>query len=359
MTVELIEDRKIWDDFVDESPYGFLSHKWDFLKITERYSGYTLRTYGFYKGEELLGIYPLFYKRIMGIKTIYSPPPDRGIPHLGFVVSKEYDKSKRSKKESFLGSFLGEIEGEIQRYSPDYIHIYTVPNFLDMRFFNWNDYIVKPKYTYIVDLNRSADEIWTNFHKDVKRCVKLAESYGLDLRTGNDISALRERQERRYREIAANFSMDADYLKELFKVYPDNIKIYYVYNGQGEVVSGLISQEYNGRFMVWMGIARAVEHANELLIWRLIEKAKSAGLKKFEIAGADDRRLNQFKSRFSPSLEVGNRIYKKSMLGKVAGWAYDNLYTNLLSQKWIVRICGSLIPILSTLCSENCEVLWT
>lgn len=357
MTIELIGDKNIWDDFVDESPYGFLSHKWDFLKIAEKYSGYTLRTYGFYKGEELLGIYPLFYKRAMGIKMIYSPPPDRGMPYLGFMVSNEYDKLKQSKKENFLSSFLGEVEMEIQKYSPDYMQIYTAPNLLDMRFFNWNDYSVKPKYTYNVDLNRPLEGIWDNFHKDVKRCVKLAESYGLELRRGNDISALHERQERRYRQIAANFSMDAKYLKELFKVYPDNIKVYYVYNDEGEVVSGLTSQEYKGRFMVWMGIARAVEHANEFLIWRLMEKAKSEGLKVFEIAGADDIHLNQFKSRFSPSLDVWYRICKTSTLGKVAGWAYANLYKNLLSRNRIVRIYSSLIPILLTLCLENCEIL--
>ena len=333
MTVELIEDKKLWDQFVDDNPYGVLSHKWDFLQIAERHSGYKLRTYGVYKGDELLGIYPLFYKRTKGFKTIFSPPFRWGIPYLGFLVSQEYDRLKQSKKESFLNSFLGEMENEIQVYSPDYMLIYTVPNFLDMRFFKWNNYFVSPDYTYAVDLNLPLDEIWNNFHKDVKRCVKLADSSGLELRMSDDISNLHERQERRYREKAANFSMDADYLKELLKAYPDNIKVYYVYNGKGEVVSGMISQEYNGRFLVWMGIARAVEHANEFMIWKLIEQAQLEGLKKFEIAGANVRDQCQFKSRFSPSLEVWYRIYKRSRVGKAAEWTHANLYEKILSQK--------------------------
>lgn len=326
MAIELIGNKKIWDDFVDESPYAALPHKWDFLKITEKHSGYKLNAYGFYKGDELLGVYPLFYKRIMGLKMIYSPPPNIATLYLGFLVSKEYDKLKQSKKETFLNSFLGDIETEIKKYSPDYTQIFAVPNFLDMRFFKWNDYSVVPMYTYVVSLNRPLEEIWNNFHRETKRCIKLADSSGLELRIDDDISILHGRQERRYSEIAANFSMDADYLKELFKAYPDNIKVYYVYNDKGEVVSGLTSQEYNGRFMMWMGIAKAVEHANEFLIWRLIEKAKSEGLKKFEIVGADGIRLNHFKSRFSPSLEVCGRIYKKSMRGKIAGWTYVNIY---------------------------------
>lgn len=326
MAIELIEDKKTWDDFVDESPYAALQHKWDFLKITEKHSGYKLHAYGFYKGDELLGVYPLFYKRIMGLRMIYSPPPNLATLYLGFLVSKEYDKLKQSKKEIFLNSFLGEIETEIQKYSPDYTQIFTVPNFPDMRFFKWNNYSVVPMYTYVMHLDRPLEEIWNSLHTELRRGVKLADSSGLELRIGDDISILHGRQERRYKEIAANFSMDADYLNELFRAFPDNIKVYYAYNDKGEIVSGLTSHEYGDRFVVWMGIARAEQHANEFLIWRLIEKAKSEGHSKFEIIGADARRLNHFKSRFSPSLEVCSRIYKKSMLGKIAGWSYVKIY---------------------------------
>jgi hypothetical protein len=324
MTVELIEDKVLWDLFVDDSPYGVLAHKWDFLKIAEKYSGYKLHTYGVYKGDELLGIYPLFYKRSMGLRTIYSPPPDRGIPYLGFVVSKEYDKLKQSKKESLLSLFFSEIETEVRKYSPDYMLVYAVPNFMDVRFFKWNDYFVKPIYTYVVDLNRSAEEIWNNFHKDLRRDIKQADGSGLVLRMSDDMSMLHERQERRYREIEANFSLDAKYLEELFKAYPDNIKVYYAYNDNGEVVSSSNSQEYKGRFLGWMGMAKTVGNANEFLMWKLIEQAKSKGYKKFEIAGADVRKQCQFKSKFNPSLEVWYRIHKMSTLGKVAGWAYVN-----------------------------------
>lgn len=326
MTVELIEDRRVWDQFVDESPYGVLPHKWDFLKIAEKYSGYKLHTYGVYKGDELLGIYPLFYKRSKGLRTIYSPPPDRAIPNLGFVVSGEYDKLKQSKKETFLSSFLGEIEAEIQKYSPDYMLIYTVPNFMDMRFFKWNNYSIRPIYTYVVDLNRSAEEIWNNFHKDLRRDIKHAEGSGLEFRMGDDMSILHERQERRYKEMAINFSLDADYLNELFKAYPDNIKVYYAYNDEGEVVSASNSHEYKGRFLGWMGMARTVGHANEFLIWKLIEMAKSKDYKKFEIAGADVRSQCQFKSKFNPSLDMWYRISKKSTLGKMVEWSYINIY---------------------------------
>ncbi len=337
MAIALIKDRSTWDQFVDESPYGLLSHKWDFLKIAEKYSGYKLHTYGFYKGEELLGIYPLFYTSFNGFKMIFSPPPRRGIPYLGFLVSKDYDKLRQSKKESLLDQFLGDIEAEVQRYSPDYMLVYTVPSFLDMRFFKWNDYCVAPDFTYTVGLKQPAEDIWNSFHKDVRRDIKHAESSGLELKEGRDLTMFHERQERRYKEKAASFSMDIDYLRDLFRAYPDNIHVYYVYNDAGQIEAASMAQEYKGRFLGWIGLAKASSHANEFMIWRLMDAARSRGLEKFEIAGADVRSQCQFKSKFNPTLEVCYHIYKKSLLGKAAEWTYANLYEGIIMHRKKVK----------------------
>lgn len=330
MAIRIIEDKNAWDEFVDLSPYGFLSHKWDFLKIAEGHSGYRLHTYGYYKGEELLGIYPLFYKRFYGFKMAFSPPPRRGIPYLGFLVSRRYDNLSQSKKETFLIQFLEEIEAEIGKFSPDYTLVYTVPGFMDMRFFKWNDYQVVPDFTYTVDLHRPVEDIWGSFHKDVRRDIKHAESSGLELRESKDLSIFHERQERRYKEKAANFSMDVDYLRDIFRAYPSNIGVYYVYDETGQVLAASTAQEYKGRFLGWMGLAKSVGHANEFMIWKLIEIAKSKGSEKFEIAGANVRSQCQFKSKFNPSLDVCYHIYKRSSLGRAAEWAYTSLYESLL-----------------------------
>lgn len=330
MTLKLIDEKNTWDDFVDSSPYGFLSHKWDFLKIAEKYSGYKLHTYGFYKGEELLGIYPLFYKSFYGIKMAFSPPPRRGIPYLGFLVSKRYDNQSQSKKETFLNQFLEEVDAEIREYSPEYTLIYTVPGFMDMRYFKWNDYQVVPDFTYLVDLQRSAEDIWGSFHKDVRRDIKHAESSGLVLSESRDLSVFHERQERRYKEKAANFSMDADYLRDIFRAYPSNISVYYVHDDKGQIVAASTAQEYKGHFLGWMGLAKSVGHANEFMIWKLIETAKSKGSVRFEIAGANVRSQCQFKSKFNPSLEVSYHIYKRSKLGRASEWVYTSLYESLL-----------------------------
>ena len=135
MTLRIIKDKEAWDNFVDESPYGYLFHKWDFLKVMEKYSGYSLHTYGFFKGDELEAIFPLFFEKIWGIRMVFSPPPHTGVPFLGFVVKKNYDDLKQNKKEGILNLIAGEMEKEIKLFSPNYIFISIVPNFLDIRSF--------------------------------------------------------------------------------------------------------------------------------------------------------------------------------------------------------------------------------
>ena len=63
MVVELLEDKKRWDEFVETSPQGLLFHKWDFLKTVERHSNDQFLPYCVYSGEELRCIFPFFIGR--------------------------------------------------------------------------------------------------------------------------------------------------------------------------------------------------------------------------------------------------------------------------------------------------------
>jgi len=52
--------------------------------------------------------------------------------------------------------------------------------------------------------------------------------------------------------------------------------------------------------------------ANEYLVWLSIIKAKEDGCKTYEIFGADERRLNAFKSKFGPAIKPYFYVIKKS-----------------------------------------------
>ncbi len=172
MTVQLLNDKDIWDTFIDESPSGLLFHKWDYLTITGKHTGYTFLPYAVYKGEELICLYPLFQKRIHGVNAVFSPPPLTVIPHLGCVMSREFEALKQSKKETFLKLVSDEMRQEIQSLSPNYISITLVPDFLDIRQFIWDGFSTSIHYSYVVNLEKSLDELWGDLHYKLRNKLK-------------------------------------------------------------------------------------------------------------------------------------------------------------------------------------------
>jgi hypothetical protein len=327
MTVKAITDKALWDKFVDDSPYGMLFHKWDFLKTIEKHTGDTLLPYGVYKGDELICIFPLFLRKYMGMKMIFSPPPRTGVPNLGFVMSGTYDSLKQRRKESYINTAMDEIDQEIKKPSPNYISIATVTKFNDIRPFKWHEYTVNVLFSYVIDLTRPLEEIWQGFDMNCKKNIKLCEKFPLVSKESTDIKKFYGIMSDRYRQQGLNYPvLSPEYLKDLMDAYPENLKLYFLYNGDEVVGIDLICQ-YKGRIMLWMGesIINKDIPANYFTRWEMIKKAKAEGFKEMEIEGANTKRLCANKSRFNPRLDRSFHITKKDALGKVAEWTYQNL----------------------------------
>jgi hypothetical protein len=200
MTVKELTDKGLWDKFVDDSPYGLVFHKWDALKIMEKYSGYRLHTFGIYKGNELICIIPLFHKKQMGMKSVFSPPPRMGVPYLGFVMSGLYEGVKQRRRESYLGTAIDDIHGEIKKLAPNYVSILTVPGFNDIRPFKWNGYDVDVKYTYTINLEQDLETIWKGFDDNCKKSIKQSADYDFTMKEDTDAGKFHELMVERYRK---------------------------------------------------------------------------------------------------------------------------------------------------------------
>src|SRR5271157_5189835 len=102
MVVELLEDKKRWDQFVETSPQGLLFHKWDFLKTVERHSKYQFLPYCVYSGEHLRCIFPFFLGRDRVLTVMRSPPPHTQIPYLGIAFDPSVQTLNASAKEKIF-----------------------------------------------------------------------------------------------------------------------------------------------------------------------------------------------------------------------------------------------------------------
>ncbi len=324
MAIGMIMDKNTWDDFVDKSFYGLLFHKWDFLKIVEKHSRYKFLPYAIYRGDELACIFPLFYKREVGVRSIFSPPPHASIPYLGMVMYPMYDTMKQKRKESCLCSSIDEINHEIMKMSPNYVSIYLPPGFKDMRPFKWHDYVADAHYTYKLDLTAPLNDIWKGFDATCRKNIKRSERLKPVIKQVSDVEKFYGVMEKRYEVQGLNLPIfSPQYLADLLVAFPDNIKMYFIYHGD-DIIALCINCEYKNVVTHWLGAAKFDNGiaGNDYLLWELIKIAKASGFTEFEIQGANQKRLSQFKSKFNPDLEVYYSIEKRDNIGKLAEWAY-------------------------------------
>lgn len=285
MAVKLIEDQALWDRFVEESPDGSVFHRWQMLRIIERHSGYRLLPYGVCRGEELIALFPVFYKKNAVFGSVFAPPPQSCVPYLGPVMSAASLRAKPSTRESYLQMAVGEVDAEIRKLSPSYVRIQLPPGHFDIRPFKWHRYVEETNFTYFLDIDRPLEQILGGFDRNARRFIREAEALGLDVRRSCDAETFCRIMRGRYAEMGLTFPILGErYLEEMLETFPDNIRMYFLYRGD-EIVSLIVVVVYRGRMTYWMGNAKTGSDlaGNEYLIWESIKRAREEGCTQFEI----------------------------------------------------------------------------
>jgi hypothetical protein len=324
MTVKVLEDKDKWDGFVDKSQYGMLFHKWDFLKIAEKHTGYTLYPYGFYKGEELIAVFPAFIKKYMGVGMVYSPPPRCDIPYLGLVPGHQFGSIKQGKKEAHLSFIVEELEAELARHSARIAHFWLAPAITDIRPFLWAGYEHAIRFTYMLDLNRPLEDIWDDLGARTKQCIK-TETFSIE--QSSDVDLFYRIMSERYSQQnikASNYLLSKKYLEDLLQAYPENLKMHLA-RRDGQVANAWVDYMYKGRRIEWIGGVNLQKdsHSNEFMRWEFIRQAKARGYDTYEIYGADIRRLCPGKIKFNPSLSCSYGVSKRTFAGSMASSLYQ------------------------------------
>jgi hypothetical protein len=329
MTIKLMDDGRQWDSFVEESPYGLLYHKWGFLKIVEKYSGYRLLPYGVYKGDELICLFPMFFRVKSGLKLLYSPPQQTlaYVPYLGFVMSPVYDDLRQHKKENYMDIVAREFNREARKLSANHAAIAASPGFVDFRHFKWSGYHVDVGYTYIIDLKRSTQELWNSLSKDCRKSIRECEKKHLTLKLSDDVDSFMNimRQDLEHKGSTFFHRQSPEYLKELMACFPDNLKMSFLYEDD-YLVAAAINCEYKKHLLLWMcGKDCSRGDYGEYLNWEFIKTAHDNGIERVENWGTEQKQLCVYKSKFNPVLEPRYALIKDDAIGRLVNWTYGSI----------------------------------
>ena len=331
MEVDIVkEDSEFWNRLVQKSYHGSVFHVWEWLKIAEKHTNTKLYPLVGFKGTEPVALLPLFYKKKLGIRMVFSPPPYVAIPYLGPVIV-DYNNLKEDKRLSILSSFMKVVEQFVnEELNAGYRFTIMAPNFLDCRPFKWLNYEITPMFHYLIDLSEGENYVWSQIKRKLRCDVERTKKRGVYVEEGNekDLRCVYDLLVQRYKQQELPVTVPIDYLLDIYKNFnPENLRIF-VAKYNGETISGIVTLTFKDKIIFWIGAPKKNfmgTTPNDLLQWEAIRWACRMGYRFYEEIGAGTERLAIFKAKYNPTLCVSFAAKKYNLSTKIIEGMYLRL----------------------------------
>ncbi|OLZ40416.1 hypothetical protein A6E15_05185 [Natrinema saccharevitans] len=304
------DDLDQWNGYVERSPQGRLGHELEALRVQADHADATLHPLVGFKGQEPVGIFPVFEITKRVVTTAFSPPPGLRVPYLGpafLNMGKLKQRKRERRRQRFMDGCFEWIESEL---NPKYGHVRTATTFDDARPFQWNEYDATPAYTYAVDLERDEDALLMSFSSDARSNVRNADddAYEIDVGGREEIRLIHEQVRNRYESQGIDFDVPLAFVLDLAERSPNGHVRPYTLRVDGEFVGGILALEYGDAVGRWLGGVRTDADVdvptNDLLDWAIMRDGLEHGLGTYDLVGADTRRINRYKAKFNPELRT-------------------------------------------------------
>lgn len=274
--------------------------------------GEQLELIGVYKDEhQLIGGFYFLKTKKYGFNFVKLPPYT---PHCGLFFISE------SKNRSSINNFSKEVMQDICNYFTAQKSSLTILAFpseiIDLQPFIWDKYKVIPNYTYRIDLNRTIEEIKSNFDTKNRNVINKAVKEEISV-SENSIS-----QEELYkffkgslRSVGANVYEEE--LKNIFLNFADASNSFAMIAKKDDKFYGAVFCVYDKDNCYYLlgGVDKGsgIQGVNNLLIQKSIEKAKQLGCTTFDFEGSMLKGVEKFFRGFGPQLVPYYTVNKASL----------------------------------------------
>lgn len=331
MSIEItpLTDDEDWNDHVRAARSDMPFHLAESLDIFESYADADCHRLVGYKGNEVVGLFPVFTRQVGPVTAAFSPPPNLKIQYLGPVFCN-VQKLKRRRRELRTSRFIdAAVEWLDETHDPVFTHVRTTPGYADVRPFIWKEYDVVPRYTYIVDLDRDPDDLLQSFSSDARRNITGDHEVDYTIAVGGreTIRKIVDQVTVRHEEQGEPFPIGAAFVTDLYESLPEDVIQPYYCEVDGEFIGGKISVEFDGRSTSWLGGAKTSHDlpVNDLLEWRFLTDGMERGATSYDLAGANDRRLSRYKAKYAPELTPYFRLENGSWGARRAASLYKRV----------------------------------
>jgi hypothetical protein len=301
-----LDDPDRWNDLLEDTAEPTTFHRAEALDVLAEHAGADCHRLVGYKGQEPVGLFPVFTVSRGPVTGAFSPPPNLKLPYLGPAMLDRQPLKRRSRDKRhrrFVDACLDWVDDE---HAPKFTQLRTAPGYDDVRPYVWRDYEATPRFTYVIDLERSEDDLIAAFSSDARRNV--TDSYDVDYVIREEgvegIERIVEQVSERHAEQGESFPLTASFVTDLYEGLPDDVVRPTVCRIDGEFAGGMVNLEYAGTSMCWLGGAKtdADIPVNDLLDWWYLREAMDRGVTAHDLAGANNARIAPYKAKFAPDL---------------------------------------------------------
>lgn len=317
-----------WDALVEQSRQGNPFDRRVALSVAANHAGTDLHRLIGYKGNEVVGIFPVFEYTKGPISAAVSPPPRLKIGYQGPLLTNICELKRRkadSRHASFIEACLEFIEREI---SPSYYHIRSDPAYSDIRPFDWMGFRCTPRYTYVLDLDQKSEQLLDAFSSDARRNIRDPRP-NLEIDEGGpeEIGRIIGQTKRRHIEQGKRYVLEPEFVIDLWQNLPEGMIRPYVCTIDGTYAGGIVTVESDNTVYRWQGGVKTEVNApiNDKLDWHIISEAKDRGRLRFDFLGANNRRINRYKAKFSPDLASYYELEKGTLPTRIAKTTFTRL----------------------------------
>lgn len=292
------------------------------------YADATLHPLAGVVGDEIVGLFPVFERAIGPLTVLFSPAPHLKVSYLGPIRVGAVDDSPRvqaARDREFVSTALTCLE---DRFGPRYTHVRTTPQVADPRPFMWDGYDLVPRFTYAVDLTPGAEDLLGSFSSDARQNVTDTRSdLSVDIGRHDAIEFVIEQVTARHREQGEPYGVTPAYVTDLYDTLPDGVVRPYVVTLGGERVGGMIALRDDDTVYRWQGGAKPTVDApiNDCLDWEIMQDAIDDGHSRYDLVGANNSRITEYKAKFAPELETYYSLTDATALMRAAAGLYLNL----------------------------------
>jgi CelD/BcsL family acetyltransferase involved in cellulose biosynthesis len=294
-----------WNALRDRCPAATPFHRHELLTALADRAGATLHPFVARQDGRPVGLFPIFERSRGPVTALFSPVPDHKVSYLGPLLldRDEWSQAERDRRRrSFLDASLSCFD---DRFTPSYVHVRTTHGFEDPRLFAWRGFDVVPRHSYVVDLTPDPGDLLDAFSSDARRNVRDPPDE-VEIREGEHdaIERIIEQVIARHDEQDETYLVTPAYVQDLYDAAPTGVVRPYEVRVDGQFAGGMVTLEGGDTIYRWQGGAKPDADApvNDLLDWEIMRAARDRGRTAYDLVGANNRRIADYKSKFAPEL---------------------------------------------------------